>query len=218
MEKENKNDFWEKLNSGKAGKKLGKDQFIIFILIGLLLIVVALPTSKSSEIESNESGLMDSNSSKIEVTEETALKSDMDMAGDEVEEYERYVEDKLEKAISSMEGVGKVKVIVYVGESKEAIVEKDIPVKKSDTTENDAEGGNRSIKEEEYTEETIYTKENNGDSIPYVIKMIQPKIEGIVVIAQGGGNTEVRNNITESIMALFNIEQHKIKVVKMKSE
>ena len=134
------------------------------------------------------------------------------------EEYERYMENKLEQAISAMEGAGKVKVMVTVSSSEELVVEKDIPITRSDTQENDSEGGNRNVNEYKQEEETVYSRQSDGGSAPYVVKTLQPLIEGVVVVAQGGDRPEVRRNITEAIVALFDIEPHKIKVVKMKSE
>lgn len=46
-----------------------------------------------------------------------------------------------------------------------------------------------------------------------VVKTIYPKVEGVVVIAQGAGTGKVKQHITEVIQALFDITIHKIKVV-----
>lgn len=216
MEKDNKKNFMQKISKGK---KMGKDQFVICILAGILLIVIAMPTSKNPVKQNSESVLLDSETDIIEVKEQKEYNSIY--TGEEitsVEEYERYVENKLEHAISVMEGAGKVKVMVTVNSSKELVVEKDIPMTRNNTIENDAEGGNRTINELEDMEETVYSKESDGSSHPYVIKTLQPVVEGVVVVAQGGGSQTVSKNIVEVIVALFDIEPHKIKVVKMKSE
>ena len=39
---------------------------------------------------------------------------------------------------------------------------------------------------------------------------------GITVAAQGGGSALVQKNISDVLEALFHVEAHKIKVVKMK--
>lgn len=198
-------------------KKPGKDQFIICILAGILLIVIAMPVSGKTQKE--KSVLLDSKKDIME--KNTQLDSSVEETKEEigeVEEYERYVENKLEQAISSMEGAGKVKVMVTVSTSKELVVEKDVPVIRNNTTENDAEGGNRTVNEMEDMEETVYGKTSDGSSSPYVVKTLQPVIKGVVVVAQGGGSATVNKNITEAIVALFDIQPHKIKVVKMKSE
>ena len=64
---------------------------------------------------------------------------------------------------------------------------------------------------------TIYTIDERGNSVPYVIKTIPPMVEGVVVIAQGADQIMVRQNIIEAIQVLFDIDMNKITVVKMKN-
>ena len=42
-----------------------------------------------------------------------------------------------------------------------------------------------------------------------------PKIEGVLVVAQGAGNVSVKKQIRETIEALFGLEEHKISIMKM---
>lgn len=64
-------------------------------------------------------------------------------------------------------------------------------------------------------ESTVYTQDGNGGRVPYVIEEMEPQIQGILVVAEGGDNSQVVQNITEAVMALFGVEAHKIKVMKM---
>ena len=43
---------------------------------------------------------------------------------------------------------------------------------------------------------------------------LSPRIEGVLVIADGGDNAIVIENITEAVQALFGVDTHKIKVMK----
>lgn len=43
-----------------------------------------------------------------------------------------------------------------------------------------------------------------------------PEIRGVLVVAQGGGDPVAVQQIQEAVMALFRVEAHKIKVMKMK--
>lgn len=221
MEAEKRKSLLQKI---KEGKKPGKDQFVICILTGVLLLVIAMPTSGKRAGTGSKSGtgqdIWDSQSlpaKESSQTEEEGADRKIEKI-DSTEEYERYMENKLEQAISVMEGAGKVKVMITVSASKELVVEKDMPVTRSNTVENDSEGGSRNVNEYGSTEETVYSKESDGSACPYVVKTLQPVVEGVVVVAQGGDRQEVRKNITEAIVALFDIEPHKIKIVKMKSE
>ena len=40
-------------------------------------------------------------------------------------------------------------------------------------------------------------------------------MEGVLVVAEGGGDAKIVKNISDAVLALFSVEAHKIKVVKM---
>ncbi len=42
-----------------------------------------------------------------------------------------------------------------------------------------------------------------------------PEVEGVLIIAQGGDDAKIKNEITEAAKVLFGVEAHKIKVMKM---
>ena len=44
------------------------------------------------------------------------------------------------------------------------------------------------------------------------------QVEGIVVIAEGGGDAVIVQNITEVVRALFDVDSHKIKVIEKKQK
>ena len=59
--------------------------------------------------------------------------------------------------------------------------------------------------------------ENGSEKHPYVTKEVLPKVEGVLVVAEGGDDPRVISDISDTVMALFRVEAHKIKVVKMSS-
>ena len=70
---------------------------------------------------------------------------------------------------------------------------------------------------EQETEETTVYVENGSEKQPYVTKEVLPKVEGVLVVAEGGDDPRVISDISDTVMALFRVEAHKIKVVKMSS-
>lgn len=210
---------------------LKRDNLIIMVLTGILLLVIAWPIDNSSAIENNKTDLWDRNSGKIDYNSEQNNEGENNSVVNEdgnvymVESgvlQEEYIieklEQRLEEILSSMQGVGRVKVMVTLASSGEKIVEKDIPLERSNIVENDSTGGNRSTNEMYSQEETVYIINAEGDKIPYVIKENSAVVEGVSVVAEGGDQAQVQKNISEAIQALFGIEAHKIKVVKMKQE
>lgn len=188
-----------------------KDNLIVLILSGVLLFIIAIPT-KEKNTESahkddiSKNGLQDAGTLQQGGTDDLYAQ----------ENFTENLERQLEEVLSEMAGVGKAKVMITLEASQELVVEKDEPLKRSNTNEKDSTGGSRSISELDSEETTVYRTDGN-DSEPYVIKTLSPRVEGVVVVAQGAGNGTVNKNITEMVQALFGIEAHKVKVVKMTS-
>lgn len=187
-------------------KLLKKENMIVLVLLGILLLVIAIPVGDDTSEEKVPQG-EDSEKEKDELYEVQA---------DDNLEYCLQLESRIEELLSSMDGVGEVQAMVTLVTSKELVVEKDEPVTRSTVTEKDGDGGSRSTNESSFDYETIYETDDAGNKKPYVIKQIEPEIQGITVVAQGGGNALVQKNISEVLEALFHVEAHKIKVVKMK--
>ena len=179
-------------------KNLKKDQLLIILLVGVLLVIIALPTDKKSKTQ-----------------EEKEQPAAQQAAAVSTNSYETELEQKLKKALSQVEGVGKVDVMITLKSKGEKIVEKDQNTTGNVVTETDSEGGTRETKETNTQETTIYAQEGSGTQTPYVIKELGPEIEGVIIIAEGGGDARVVQNITDAVEALFHVEAHKIKVMKM---
>lgn len=113
-------------------------------------------------------------------------------------DYESQMEQKLEELLSQVEGVGKVRVMLTFEGTGEKQVEKD-----------------ESVSTDGRQEETVYEEGGSSVRTPYVTAETNPKVEGVLVIAQGGGNSRIQKEILEAAQALFGIEAHKIKIMKM---
>ena len=190
-------------------KLLKKENMIVFVLLGILLLVIAIPIDSKSDHEE------ETEDKEKDTTDEVYTYS-QGMQADGAMEYCLNLEARIEELLSSMEGVGEVEAMVTVTSSRELIVEKDEPVTRNTVTETDGSGGTRSTNESSFDYETIYETDAEGNIIPYVVKQMEPQIQGITVVAQGGGNAIVQKNISDVLEALFHIDAHKIKVVKMK--
>ena len=182
--------------SGIKGKKIKKDQLLIVFLTGILLMIIAIPTKNHEDTEVGENN--------YEMLQGNGRDENID--------YTRYLEEKLEVTISQMEGVGDVTCMITLLQSAEQIIEKDLEITDENVAEKDSQGGTRTTSQSSHSETTIYNGEENGE--PYVSKELFPKVEGVVVLSDGGDNAMVVKNITEAIHALFGIESHKIRIVK----
>ncbi len=182
-------------------KKISKTHLLIAGLIGILLLVIAIPSEDSKRIGME--------------ADEGQSKAVTAIAEDSQSSYRKGMERQLESMLSTMEGVGKVEVMITLKDEGEAIVEKDVTKTEEQTMEEDGEGTKRSVSTNNFQEETVYVQEDSGNNSPFVAKEVSPEVEGVLVVAQGGDKSVVVKNISDAILALFPVEAHKIKVVKM---
>ena len=113
--------------------------------------------------------------------------------------------------LEAVRGLGEVEVMVTLESSEEKIVEKDMTAERSNTEEQDAAGGARTVNTSNTEYRTIYREDTGGD--PFVVKTITPKVEGVLVVAEGAGKGNMAGEITQIIQALFGVEAHRIKVL-----
>lgn len=194
-------DFFAKF-SIKNIRNLKKDQLLILLLLGILLVVIAIPAGREDEVAG--SGVLESGSGE-ETVEGTA--------GSQAE-YVKYMEEKLADTLSQIEGAGEVTVMITLESSAERIVEKDETYEGETVTESDSQGGSRDTDQSSREESTVYAQGDEQDGTPYISKELSPKIGGVVVIAPGGDKAQVKQNITEAVEALFGVESHKIRIMK----
>ena len=185
-------DFMQKIKE----KKLKRSYWLILVLAGILILIIALPTDTKEKKQAEEA--------KENISQEN---NTMEASKDEIE---RKLEDILEK----IDGAGDVKVMITYQDSGTQVVEKDKNTSENSLEESDRTGGVRNTKEQQLQESTVYEEADAGNT-PFVSKELLPKVEGILIVASGGDNQKVKQNISEAVLALFQVEAHRIKIVKM---
>ncbi|MDO4321756.1 MAG: stage III sporulation protein AG [Lachnospiraceae bacterium] len=177
-------------------KDLKRDQIMIILLAGVLLLVIALPAESTEE--------------PVTAVEDGETESPADSYSEAV-----VLENKLKNILGQVEGIGRTEVMLTLKSEGKSIVEKDL--EQSQRKEENGEEENAvSSSEISSSESTVVQKDMHGNEIPYVTEKLKPEIDGVLVIAQGAGSSSVAAEITEAVMALFGVPAHKIKVMKMK--
>lgn len=185
-------DFMQKIKE----KKLKRSDWLILVLAGILILIIALPTDTKEKKQAEEA-------------KENILKENNTMEASKDE-----IERKLESILEKIDGAGDVKVMITYQDSGTQVVEKDKNTSENSLEESDSTGGVRSTKEQQLQESTVYEEVDAGNT-PFVSKELLPKVEGILIVASGGDNQKVKQNISEAVLALFQVEAHRIKIVKM---
>ena len=196
-------------------KYFRRDNLLILVLAGILLFIIALPTSDG---EKADSGMKEKTKA---LSGETLQTGDGQTPGVNPgtgtdEDYAAAMEQRLTEALADMAGVGKVRVMITLKSSRGLGVEKEEQMEQSSVKETDSQGGSR-ISDQASREETVVRSTDGSNSEPYVVKSYVPEIEGVLVVAEGAGSGTINRTVTEVVQALFGVEAHKVKVVKMNS-
>jgi stage III sporulation protein AG len=193
--------------------KMGKDKWLILLAIGMIILILAIP-SNSSTLGKIGAASESKNKTELQkgIVTELAEKDTAVAAGAD-RTYEEQMELRVKKLLKTVEGVGQVDVMIVLKSSKEQVLRVDNKTSDSATVENDSSGGTRNITNKELQESTILTG-SGENTAPIVEKEISPEIEGIIISAQGGGSPTVKAEISSAMEALFNLPPHKIKVLK----
>lgn len=185
-------------------KEIGKKRLVLFAAACLGLFLLAFPggsASKRTEKESGGSG--------------GALPAAEGLSGAEPgaeTDYAEILERKLQDLLSSVEGVGAAEVMITLKTSEEMVLQVDENVSENRLSESDLNGGSRESQERQTEKSTVMSGASGGE--PFVVRQIMPRIEGVVVICEGGDIPAVKSEICEAVGALFEVPAHKIKVLK----
>ena len=125
------------------------------------------------------------------------------------------LENKLKNILSKIQGVGEVEVFINYSESSEIVPMYNENSQTSTTEETDTSGGTRKIEETDSQKEIIF-QENDGTKEIITQRVIEPKIEGAIITAEGAGDVNVKTNIIQAVEATTGLATHKIQVFIMK--
>lgn len=190
-------------------KEIGLPKLIMILLAGILIILLSIPgifTSKDTE------------KNKVQDNNTKVQQKDTNTTSYDTNTYITEMENKLESILKKVSGIGKVEVMITLKASEEKVTLKDTPSTQESLNEVDGEGGSRTESNVKREESTVLYTDENGNSVPYIIQKIEPEVEGVVVIAEGGDDVNVVLDIMEAAEVLFDVPAHKVKVMKMENE
>lgn len=129
------------------------------------------------------------------------------------DDYETALEKKLANMLVKMEGVGSVSVMVTTVSNEEKVLAEDTSSHTQHTEEKDQSGGSRVTENTQLTNDVVL---QNGNT-PYVIKEYAPEIKGVFILAEGAGDSVVKNQMIDAVSRLLDVPVHKISVEKKKN-
>lgn len=186
-------------------KDIGLTKLIIIFVAGILIILLSIPGIFQSKKDTG-----DKTQDNLKV-----VQKDTNTTSYESNTYIAEMEKKFKSILSKVSGIGKVEVMITLKASQEQVPLKDNPSTQESVNEVDGEGGSRTNSSVTREESTVLVADENGNSVPYILQELEPEVEGIVVIAEGGDDDKIKMDIIEAAQVLFDVPAHKVKVMKM---
>lgn len=162
----------------RAKEVLGKYQYVLLLLlVGALLL--ALPAGgKKTASAPDETGRV---------------------SGEDVSFFWTGLEERLEKALSRIEGAGEVRVVLTLKEGPRQVL---------------AQEGK--VGENSHETTTVLASQSGGVREPVKVQELGPSYQGALVVAQGADDPRVRLALSQAVSALTGLGADKITICKGK--
>ncbi len=176
-----KSNFKEKLKIFKQ-KKMKTRLIMILGIAGIVLIFLSeiLPSETAKD-----------KSSKI---------TEQSLSEDESDTYKKRIEKELKEVLSQINGVGECEVMVTVEGTTEYVYAENL-------TKSEDNNGERTS--DKYENEIVMVEED-GKKEALVRKIIKPKISGVVIVCEGGGDIKVSERVLKAVSTALDISSSKI--------
>ena len=169
---------------------------VLLGMVGMVLIMLSsflnLPGGKSGGAVSQDSGI---------------LITTLDYAGE--------VEQKLEKVVGQIEGVGSLQVLVTVENGFEQVYAQSGKSSAGSETTYDSTGQQSRVQQSENVEHAyVLIDASGGKREALLITQIEPKIKGVVVVCQGADNMVVQERVISAVTTALGINSNRVCVIK----
>ncbi|XXM73784.1 stage III sporulation protein AG [Lysinibacillus sphaericus] len=186
----------------KKGKKF--QYFLIVLLLGVAFMLISDLWKKDSSIAVDKT-LQEEGEENVPAFGKNH-KDDSSMRS-----YEDQYENQLKEALDQITGVSEALVVVNVESSEQKVYEKNENKQSQHTNEEDKEGGKRSI-EEKSSEEQMVVIQDGDKEVPVISETRKPKVSGVLVVAKGADNIQIKKMILEAVTRVLDVPVHRVSV------
>lgn len=129
--------------------------------------------------------------------------------------YQQQLQQELEYILSRIAGAGRVQVMLTLDDEQEVVYAINEETKSRDTYEEDSQGGIREQVEYDYRGQLVIVRSNNQEQ-PVVLKVIKPRVRGVLVVASGADSPAVRQSLTYAVQGVLDVPSYRINIQKGK--
>ena len=174
----------------ELNRKKTIENLVVFVII-LIIVLLSINVIWNKDKKEDNKSTIDENKNLATIEENS--KDDNSLTS-----------EKLENILSKINGVGKVKVYITYSQTSQIIPIYNEDISQKDTQEEDTQGGTRKVVETDTKKEVVYD-EKSGSKTIITQSIVSPKIEGAIVTAEGGNNTNTKANIIQAVEAVTRV-------------
>ena len=171
------------------GQIMNTKGLFIILLIGIALLI--LSSSLGSKKGTEKSGA----AQKETLTQET---------------YQKELEGKLAKTLSGIRGAGSVSVMITFEDSGQSVYAVD---EKTESKTVDASLSENKTLNKTADGKVVLKNDAGGGQSPVVIRNTMPKVSGVLVVAGGADDANVKNDIVSAVKAVLDVKPHRVQVL-----
>lgn len=183
------------------GMKKNAEYLLMILAIGIIIMIAGRNFFTTEQ----------KNTSNREVSSKIDFEQAVEASALLNEKY--YKTSDIENILSKINGAGRVEIMITYAGSVEAIPALNEKETESTTNEKDGTGGTRNLKQKDVESDIVF--EDDGKiKRPYIVKELYPVPMGVVVVADGADNFEIKQNLIKATQALLDLPLHKIQIFK----
>jgi stage III sporulation protein AG len=202
------------LSNDSSGKKPGKYQYLVLVLLfGTAIMLISnlfLNNTGNQEVP-----VFKNNNEKQQNEEVPAFGQKNTKQNDIITNYEQAYENQLKEALEGIQGVGDVTVVVNVDATEKQVLEKNSKLQTQTTDETDREGGKRKVEDSSKEDNLVIIREGESE-VPIVVETKKPEIRGVLIVAKGADNIQVKKWIIEAVTRALDVPSHRVAVMPKK--
>ncbi|MDF2903425.1 MAG: stage sporulation protein [Bacillus sp. (in: firmicutes)] len=219
MENEKGPISWVKklVSNDSSGKKKGKYQYLIIVfLLGAAIMLISNIFLKDSTANKESPVFSNTKETQNNGGDVAAFGKKSSKQNGEITDYERSYENQLKDALEGIKGVSDVTVVVNVEATEKQVLEKNNKTQSQVTDEIDREGGKRKV-EDASQEDSLVIIRDGENEVPVVVETKKPEIRGVLVVAKGADNIQVKSWIIEAVTRALGVPSHRVAVMPKKN-
>jgi stage III sporulation protein AG len=130
------------------------------------------------------------------------------------EEYSTDQEYRLKQVLSAIKGAGRVEVMITYKTGKELVPAMNTMESNTETEEKDSNGGIRKVSQTDINSQPVSMTTSEG-SQPLITAEIQPEVLGVIVVAEGAEDIQVRIELQKAVQTVLGVRSNQVDIFVM---